>query len=334
MTDTSQHTVALLGAGRIGQVHATHIYRHPQTRLQYVVDPVGDAAAELSLKTGAVAATAAEVFSDASLDAIVICSATDTHADLIEQGLLAGKAVFCEKPIDLSITRVNTLLDTISDCQAPLLLGFNRRFDPAVSAMHSRILAGDIGDVEMVTVISKDPAPPSMAYLNVSGGLFRDMTIHDFDMARYLLGEEPTSVSATAAALVSTDIADAGDIDTACITLQCDSGKIAVITNSRRASFGYDQRIEVHGSLGTLRTRNVPETTLVLERAEGVRQDPPKHFFLERYDEAYRQEWQHFVDILDGKCKPLCTAIDGYKALQLAEAAYQSLKEGSRVPVA
>ncbi|MFK7859518.1 MAG: inositol 2-dehydrogenase [Granulosicoccus sp.] len=334
MSSKSPYQIALLGAGRIGKVHAANIYQHADTVIKYVVDPFGDAAAELADKTGATVVEPADVFGDESIDAVVICSATDTHADFIEQSLLAGKAVFCEKPIDLSIERVNALLEKTADCKAPLFVAFNRRFDPAASALHDRVLAGDIGDVELVTVISKDPEPPPLAYVKVSGGLFRDMTIHDFDMARFMLGEEPTSLVATASALTSDEIASVGDIDTACVTLQCDSGKIAVITNSRRACFGYDQRIEVHGSLGSLRTENVPATTLVLERAEGVRREAPMHFFLERYADAYRLEWQHFVDVLAGKCRPSSTAVDGQRALLIAEAAYESLSTGQRVSIA
>lgn len=333
MNDKKPYRIALLGAGRIGRVHAVNIHQHPDSVLQYVVDPFTEVAVELADKFGATHVEPSIAISDESIDAIVICSATDTHADFIEQGLLAGKAVFCEKPIDLSIQRVNALLEKTKACTAPLLVGFNRRFDPAAAAMHARVRAGDIGDVEMVSVISKDPEPPPLEYVKVSGGLFRDMTVHDFDMARFMLGEEPTSLVATAAALVSDEVADVGDVDTACITLQCESGKIAVITNSRRASFGYDQRIEVLGSLGSLRSENVPSTTLVLERAEGVRRDAPLHFFIERYADAYRQEWQHFIDVLDGKCQPSCTAIDGQRSLLLAEAAYESLRTGQRVAV-
>lgn len=333
MSSNKQYQIALFGAGRIGKVHATNIHQHPGTTVKYVVDPFGGAAVELADKLGATVAETDVVFKDNAVDAIVICSATDTHADFIEQSLLAGKAVFCEKPIDLSLERVNALLKNIAQCNAPLFVAFNRRFDPATSAMHERVRAGDIGDVELVTVISKDPEPPPLAYVKVSGGLFRDMTIHDFDMARFMLGEEPTSVMATASALTSEEIASAGDIDTACVTLQCDSGRIAVITNSRRASFGYDQRIEVHGSMGSLRTENVPTSTLVLERAEGVRREAPVHFFLERYADAYRLEWQHFVDVLDGKCQPSSTAVDGQRALLIAEAAYESLSTGQRVSI-
>ncbi len=333
MAENKVFRIALIGAGRIGKVHAMNIHHHPESVVHCVVDPVADAASSLAAMVGAQVVELGAVFADDAIDAVVICSATPTHSDLIERSLLAGKAVFCEKPIDLSIDRVNAVLEKTRDCKAPFLLGFNRRFDPATAAMHSRVLAGDVGDVELVTVISKDPEPPPVEYVRVSGGLFRDMTIHDFDMARFMLGEEPDSVVATAAALTSADIAAEKDIDTACVTLQCPSGRMAVITNSRRASFGYDQRIEVHGSLGSLRTENVPTTTLVLERAEGVRREPPMHFFIERYRDAYRLEWEHFVDVLNGKVKPSATGIDGQRALLIADAAYRSLETGSRVKI-
>lgn len=334
MSTNKVHRIALMGAGRIGKVHGVNIDQHPETAVQYVVDPYTEAAESFAQTVGASVVEADEVFADETIDAIVICSATPTHSDLIERGLLSGKAVFCEKPIDLSIERVNQVIEKTRDCKAPLFVAFNRRFDPAAASMRQRILAGDIGDVELVTVISKDPEPPPIDYVKVSGGMFRDMTIHDFDMARFLLGEEPTSVFATAAALTSAEIAAEGDIDTACVTLQCPSGRMAVITNSRRASFGYDQRIEVLGSLGSLRTENVPNSTLVLERAEGIRSENPMHFFIERYRDAYRLEWQHFVDILNDKCGPSATGIDGQRALLLAEAAYESLHSGQRVTVA
>lgn len=323
--------IALIGAGRIGKIHGMNIHHHPESVVKYVVDPYTEAAQSFAAQVGATVVGLDEVFADSDVDAIVVCSATPTHSDLIERGLLAGKAVFCEKPIDLSIERVDAVLEKTKHCDSPFLLGFNRRFDPAVAALHERLSAGDVGDVELVTIISKDPEPPPLDYIRVSGGLFRDMTIHDIDMARFMLGEEPVSVVATAAALTSPDVKDAGDIDTACLTLQCASGKMAVITNSRRASFGYDQRIEVHGSFGSLRMENVPTTTLVLERAEGVRREPPMHFFLERYADAYRMEWQHFVDVMKGQCAPTATGIDGQRALAIADAAYESLETGAKV---
>ncbi len=333
MNASKEFTIALFGAGRIGRVHADNIHRHTDTRIQYVVDPFGTGAAELAAKYGCLAVDEDAVFADKGVDAIVICSATETHGDLIERGMTSGKAVFCEKPIDLSIERVNSVLEATRDSKAPLLLGFNRRFDPGIASMEARVRAGDIGDVELVTVISKDPSPPPVEYIRESGGLFRDMTVHDFDIARFMLGEEPVTVSATAAALVDPMIEKEGDIDTAVVTLQCASGKIAVITNSRRATYGYDQRIEVHGSLGSLRTNNIPESALVLEREEGVRHEKPMHFFLERYRDAYEREWAHFVDVLAGKCAVSVSGEDGRRALQIADAAYRSLAAGTSVAI-
>lgn len=328
-----QYRIALFGAGRIGKVHSRSISDHPATRLAYVVDPIPGPARALADSHGATVVDEATALGDPEIAAIVIGSATSTHAELVEKGLKAGKAVFCEKPIDLSIDRVNTCLEAVRGCSAPLFVAFNRRFDPAIAEMRRRIMAGEIGPLELVTVISKDPGALPLDYLAVSGGMFRDMTIHDFDMARYILGEEPVTVMATAAALTDPEIAGIGDIDTACVTLQCASGRIAVITNSRRASHGYDQRVEAHGALGTLRTENVPITMLVQEREDGIRHEKPLFFFLERYAQSYRNEWDHFVRVLQGEEKPNPTGEDGRRALLLAEAAYRSLETGQRVSV-
>lgn len=333
MTTRASFQIALLGAGRIGRVHARSIADHPETTLRCVVDPAGPSAAELACDHDATVTDLDGALADPAVSAIVIASATNTHADLLERGLRAGKAVFCEKPIDLSITRVESCLDAVRDCRAPLFLAFNRRFDPAVAELRRRIAAGAIGPLELVTIVSKDPGALPIDYLKVSGGMFRDMTIHDFDMARFILGEEPVSVSATASALTDQAIAALGDIDTACVTLQCASGRIAVITNSRRASFGYDQRVEAHGALGTLRTENVPTTLLVQERADGVLRERPQFFFLERYAESYRREWAHFVRVLKGEEQPSPSGEDGRRALLLAEAAYRALATGRRVEV-
>jgi myo-inositol 2-dehydrogenase/D-chiro-inositol 1-dehydrogenase len=331
---SNQYNIAVFGAGRIGKVHARSIADHPATRLTYVVDPMPGPAQALADSYGASCFDEATALGDPNIAAIVIGSATSTHADLVEKGLKAGKAVFCEKPIDLSIERVNACLEAVKGCTAPLFVAFNRRFDPAIAEMRRRIAAGEIGDLELVTVISKDPGALPLDYLAVSGGMFRDMTIHDFDMARYILGEEPVTVTATASALTDPGIAGIGDIDTACVTMQCASGRIAVITNSRRASYGYDQRVEAHGALGTLRTENVPITMLVQEREDGVRREKPLFFFLERYAQSYRSEWDHFVRVLQGEETPCPTGEDGRRALLLAEAAYRSLETGRRVSVA
>ncbi len=332
---TAHHfKIALFGAGRIGTVHARSIADHPETELTYVVDPSPGPAASLAESHGARHVDEATALGDPGIAAIVIGSATATHADLLEKGLKAGKAVFCEKPIDLSLARVDACLAAVKGCAAPLFVAFNRRFDPAITEMQRRIAAGEIGALELVTVISKDPGALPLDYLSVSGGLFRDMTIHDFDMARFILGEEPVMVSATASALTDPAIAALGDIDTACVTLQTASGRIAVITNSRRASFGYDQRVEAHGALGTLRTENVPTHLLVQERADGIRREKPLFFFLERYAQSYRLEWDHFVRVLKGEEAPKPSGADGRQALLLAEAAYRSLATGRRVAIA
>lgn len=331
MKQQKSYQIALFGAGRIGTVHAGNIAGQPATALRYVIDPVAEAAQRLAAKYDAEVADEHTALNDPDVTAIVVAAATDMHADLIEKGIQAGKAVFCEKPIDLSIERVEACLAAIADSKAPLLIGFNRRFDPGFAELRHRIAAGVIGELELVTITSKDPEAPPVGYLKTSGGLFRDMTIHDFDMARFILGEEPVSVTATAATLTDPAIEAEGDIDTACVTLQCASGKIAVITNSRRASFGYDQRVEAHGSLGTLRTENIPPHRLVQERADGVMHAKPLHFFVERYAQSYANEWAHFVRVLAGEEQPLVSGEDGWRALQLAEAAYASLASGRRV---
>ncbi len=333
MSDRRPYEIALFGAGRIGSVHARSISTHPRTRLKYVVDPREAAAQELARLHGAAAVDRCTVFEDPDVAAIVIASSTDTHADLVEKGLNAGKAVFCEKPIDLSLARVEVCLLAERNSSAPLFVAFNRRFDPAIAELKTRITAGEIGELEMLVVISRDPDTLPTDYLAVSGGMFRDMTIHDFDMVRFLLGEEPLSVTATAAALTSPRVAAMGDVDTASLTLQCASGRMAVIVNSRRAVFGYDQRIEAYGSGGTLRTENPPRTGLVRERSDGVWRDRPPHFFIDRYARSYVLEWDHFVGVLDGRTSATPSGEDGRRALLLAEAALRSLRTGRRVEV-
>ncbi len=326
--------VALFGAGRIGAVHAWNIHEHGETRLKYVVDPAAAAARRLADKFGARVVTEDAVCADPDVRAIVIGSDTATHADLIKKGLKAGKAVFCEKPIDLSMARVEEVMGIVSACEQPLFLAFNRRFDPGILEMKRRIVAGEIGALELVTIVSKDPGGGlPIDYLRISGGMFRDMTVHDFDMARYIMGEEFVTIQATAAALCDPAIREIGDIDTASVSMQTASGKIAVIINSRRATYGYDQRVEAHGALGDLRTENVAQHMLVQERADGVLRAKPQFFFVERYAQSYANEWGHFVRVLKGEERPSASGEDGRKALQLAEAAYRSLETGQRVSV-
>jgi myo-inositol 2-dehydrogenase / D-chiro-inositol 1-dehydrogenase len=322
------YSIALFGAGRIGQLHASNIAAQPDVRLTHVVDVNAQAARELAERHSAVAVDEASVFENPEVDLIFIASATPTHADLIEKAVRARKAVFCEKPVDLSLSRVNDCLEVIEAERGRVFLGFNRRFDPNMAELKRALDAGEIGRLELLTIASRDPAAPPVAYLKESGGLFRDMTIHDFDMARWLLGQEPIRVQAMASSLVNPEIAAVGDIDTAVVSLQCPDGTTAVITNSRRAVYGYDQRVEAHGAEGMLAVENVPESTLVKANREGVIRQKPMFFFTERYSEAYRRELDAVVAMLRDGGAPVVSTVDGKRALELADAAYESLKTG------
>jgi myo-inositol 2-dehydrogenase/D-chiro-inositol 1-dehydrogenase len=326
--------IGLLGAGRIGQIHARSAAAHKIAKLVAVTDVDAKAAAAIAAETGAaVAKSIPDIIADKSIDAVLICTPTDTHADLIEQAAKAGKAIFCEKPVDLSAERVRACLKVVADTKAKLMIGFNRRFDPSFAALQKRLAAGEVGTPEIVTILSRDPGPPPVSYITRSGGLFRDMMIHDFDMARFLLGEEPVEVTAMAACLVDPAIGQVGDIDTAVVTLKTKSGRLCQISNSRRATYGYDQRIEVHGSGGLLRAHNQHATTVEKATSEGFNSDPALHFFLERYALAYRAEMDMFVaGVTEGK--PLApTGEDGLKALLLADAAEKSAKTGQSARV-
>jgi myo-inositol 2-dehydrogenase/D-chiro-inositol 1-dehydrogenase len=324
---------AVFGAGRIGTIHAGNIARHPQARLRYVVDPNEAAAKMLARHHEAEAADATTVFGDARVGAVLIASSTDTHADLCIAAAKAGKAIFCEKPIDLSLSRVDDCLAAVRAAAVPLLVGFNRRFDPSFRSLKTRIEQGAIGAVEQVIITSRDPGPPPLAYLKTSGGLFRDMTIHDFDMGRWLLGEEPETVVAAASCLVDPGIGAAGDVDSAMIVMRTRSGRLCHINNSRRATYGYDQRIEVHGSKGRLMAANRVPTTVELANAEAISTEKPLHFFLERYAEAYRHEVDAFIAaVREGRPMPVGPE-DGRRALVLAEAALESVGTGRAVRV-
>lgn len=324
----------LLGAGRIGQIHGRSVAAHKSASLAAITDVDAKAVAALAAETGAsVAKSAADIIADKSIDAVLICTPTDTHADLIEQAAKAGKAVFCEKPVDLSADRVRACLKVVAETKAPLMIGFNRRFDPSFASLQQRLRAGEVGSPEIVTVLSRDPGPPPVSYIVRSGGLFRDMMIHDLDMARFLLGEEPVEVSALASCLVDPEIGKAGDIDTAVVTLKTASGKLAQISNSRRATYGYDQRIEVHGSTGLLRAQNMFPTTVERANAQGFSTDPVMHFFLERYLPAYRAEIDAFVTSVSAGKALNPSGEDGLKALLLADAAEASMKSGKSVRV-
>ena len=322
---------AQFGAGRIGAIHAANLAALPETQLLYVVDVNVEAARTLALKHGAQVGRVDAALADPNVDAVIIASSTDTHADLAIAAARAGKAIFCEKPIDLSLQRVDACLAAVKKAKVPMFVGFNRRFDPSFAALHARILRGDIGNVEQVIISSRDPGLPPISYLKVSGGQFRDMTIHDFDMARWLLGEEPVELFAYGSCLVDAAVAKVGDTDSAMVMMKTASGKLCHINNSRRASYGYDQRLEVHGSKGRLLAGNRAPTTVELADATAVTQDKPLFFFLERYADAYRAELAAFVDaVVNRKSLPV-TAHDGRQAIVLAEAAVKSLKTGRPV---
>jgi myo-inositol 2-dehydrogenase/D-chiro-inositol 1-dehydrogenase len=325
---------AQFGAGRIGSIHAANLAASGRARLKHVVDVHAPAAQALATQHGAQVSSTEAALADPEVGAVIVASSTDTHADLVIAAARAGKAIFCEKPIDLSLARVDACIAEVKRAGVPMLVGFNRRFDPSFAELRRRIGAGAIGAVEQVVITSRDPGPPPVAYIKVSGGLFRDMTIHDFDMARWLLGEEPVEVFAYGTNLVDPAIGAAGDVDSAMVLLKTESGRMAHINNSRRASYGYDQRVEVHGSTGRLIAGNRTPTTVELADAQAVTADKPLHFFLERYADAYRIELNAFLDaVANGTPMPV-GAEDGRQALVLADAAVESLRSGRPVTLA
>ena len=326
--------IGLLGCGRIGQVHARSIGQIDGARVCAVADAFAEPANMLAEKTGASVMDADTLIASADVDAVVIGTPTDTHYDLIHQAARAGKAIFCEKPVDMSADRIRDCIKVVEAAGVPFLTAFNRRFDPSFSDIQSRVAAGEIGEVEIVTILSRDPSPPPISYIENSGGLFRDMMIHDLDMARFLLGEEPISVYAVGSALVDPEIGKAGDVDTAAVILTTASGKICQISNSRRASYGYDQRIEVHGQKGMLRAENMLENTVEIATPSGFNRAPAQHFFLERYETAYRMEMAHFVAAIAGSERLSPGIADGLQAQILADAADTSLKQGTVVRLA
>ena len=320
--------IAVIGAGRIGQIHARNIAGHPGARLAGITDPVPEAAAALAAACAAPVLGLDEAF---AADAVLVCSPTPTHADYIERAARAGRAVFCEKPVDLSAARVRACLAVVAAAGTALMVGFNRRFDPHFAALKARLDAGEIGALELLTIISRDPSPPPPSYVAASGGLFRDMMIHDLDMARFLLGEEPVEVFAAASCLVDPGIGEAGDVDTAVVTLRTASGRLCQISNSRRATYGYDQRIEAHGAGGLLRAGNMTATTIERADAGGFTSDPALPFFLERYARAYRAELDSFITAVTTGRAPMPDGADGLRALELADAA--ALSARTRQPV-
>ena len=319
--------VALFGAGRIGKIHAGNVARQAGVKLRYVIDVDGAAATALAAQHHASVASAETALADPAVGAVVIGSSTDTHADPIMRAAAAGKAIFCEKPVDLAVDRARTCADAVQRAGVACMIGFQRRFDPTFAALKERLVAGEIGEPEMLVVTSRDPGAPPVEYLKRSGGIFRDMLIHDFDVFRWILDDDAATLYATGSVLTDPAVGTVGDVDSTAVTIRTRRGRLAQINTSRRAAYGYDQRFEVLGSKGMLQAGNHKPTEVTAATATNVSQDKPEYFFLERYRAAYALEMAHFFDAL-ANGKPVRTSIhDGVKALELAEAATTSWRE-------
>lgn len=326
----SRSALALIGAGRIGSIHAANVSAHPSLSLKYVIDPVAEAAGKLATQHSATVTALEHALADPAIEGFVVASPTDQHLAHCLQIAAVGKAIFCEKPVDLSLNRARAASEKLEHSR--LLLGFNRRFDPGFRALRRKLRAAEAGTLETLHLISHDPAPPPVSYIRVSGGLFKDMTIHDCDMARWLLAEPVVEVFAMASCLIDPAIGDAGDFDTAKVLLRTNSGRIALISNSRRSGYGYDQRIEAFCSSGAIRAENETTNRVSVWGEKGATQAPFQSFFLDRYAQAYRAEMDHFAEVLRGE-QPEVRFVDGLCALELAEAAERSFKSGCPVAV-
>ena len=327
-------SVGLIGAGRIGTLHAEHLSRRiPRATLAMVTDIDADAAKRCAERCGAprVSSDSRDVLADPDIQAVVISSPTDTHARIIEEAAAAGKHIFCEKPIDHDLETVDRALGAVERAGVLFQIGFNRRFDAEFRRVREAVAGGEIGEPHFVHIISRDPAPPPIEYIEKSGGLFLDMTIHDFDMARFLVGGDVDEIYAVGDVRVDPAIGAAGDLDTAVVMLKFSSGVIGTIDNSRRAVYGYDQRVEVFGSGGSIRTENRFPNTVTLCGEKSVRRDLPLHFFMERYAESYLEEMTQFVDaVLDGTPSPV-DGSDGRVPVVMARAARKSYDENRPV---
>jgi len=317
----------LFGAGRIGKIHAANLAAHPAAELKYIVDVDERAAAALAAQHGAQVASVEQALGDTAVKAVVIASSTDTHADLIVRSTGAGKAIFCEKPVDLDLSRARECERIVKDAGVVCLIGFQRRHDPTFAALKKRVLAGEIGEPELLVITSRDPGAPPVDYIKRSGGIFKDMLIHDFDICRWILDDDAVSVYASASCLTDPAIAAAGDADTTAVTIRTRRGRLCQINTSRRAAYGYDQRFEVLGAKGMLQARNHRPTEVAASTASAVSTDIPEHFFLERYARAYAIEMQHFFDALTNRTSVTTSIADGVKALELADAATRSWQE-------
>jgi myo-inositol 2-dehydrogenase/D-chiro-inositol 1-dehydrogenase len=322
--------IGIIGAGRIGRVHAESLaFRIPEAAPSAIADINGDAAQEVAERCGIprVATDSKEILNDPAIDAVLICSPTETHANLIVGAARAGKHVFCEKPIDHSLSNIDRALQEVKRSGVKLQVGFNRRFDANFVRVHNAIMQGEIGTPHLMHIVSRDPGPPPLSYIKTSGGIFLDMTIHDFDMARFLVGDEVESIYATGGVRVDPEIGKAGDLDTAVIVLQFKNGVIGTIDNSRKAAYGYDQRVEILGSKGAIATENCYPNQAILSTAAAIQRDLPLNFFMERYTESFVTELRAFVQavVLD---QPVpVNGIDGRVAVVMALAARKSYDE-------
>ena len=326
--------IGLIGAGRIGKVHAKSIaMRIPDAKVVAVADIDLAAAQDVANSFGALVATEdyQVILQDPAINAIAICSPTNTHAQMIQEAAAAGKHIFCEKPIDHSLKKIDAALAAVDRADVKLMIGFNRRFDANFHKVREMVATGKIGQPHILRITSRDPAPPPIEYIKVSGGLFLDMTIHDFDMARYLLGSEIEEVYATGGVLVDSAIGTAGDIDTAVIILKFANGAIGTIDNSRQAVYGYDQRVEVFGSKGMVAVANNKPDTHVYANAEGVYSAKPQYFFLERYMDSYATEMREFVEAILNDAPPPVTGFDGRVPVVIGLAAQKSYLENRPV---
>lgn len=326
---SKQLNIGVIGTGRIGRLHTENLIKHPQVKVKAIADLQIDHARAWADGLGIPMLTqdAEQIISDPGIDAVFICTSTNTHIDMIERSAKAGKHIFCEKPISFDVQGTRLALQAAADRGVKFQLGFNRRFDPNFRRVKEIVASGQIGDPHLIKITSRDPNPPSHDYIKVSGGLFMDMAIHDFDMARFLSGSEVDEVYVQGAVLVDPVIGELGDVDTAVITLKFKNGALGVIDNSRQAAYGYDQRVEVFGSLGQVNVQNDFPNSAEISTAGGVHRDNPKHFFLERYETAYRVEIESFIHAIANNEDVPVSGEDGYQAELLADAARKSWLE-------
>ncbi len=323
----SKLNIGIIGAGRIGRVHAETIaFRVPEANAAAITDLNQSAAEAVAARCGipVVAASADQIFDDPDIDAVLICSSTNTHADLTIQAARARKHIFCEKPIDHDLAKIDAALDAVAQAGVKLQIGFNRRFDPNFARVRAAVESGEIGSPRLLHIISRDPAPPPVSYVKVSGGIFLDMTIHDFDMARFLIGDEVEEIYTAAGVMVDPAIGEAGDLDTALIVLKFRSGVIGTIDNCRQAAYGYDQRAEILGSLGKIATENCYPNEATISTGQAISHDLPYNFFMDRYTESFSREVRSFVQAVVDDTPTLVAGIDGRIPVVMGLAARKS----------